>query len=131
MAVRIRKNNKEIICAAKSSELPGDTYIDDGLHYVLAEELKVLSVCGYAGDAELWAFHEATIERRKVPAPPGQPCEHEWERVLALIERPSGYVMVCKKCPAYKNEPPMIGVTTSTSESTPLYKDQEVEHGQY
>lgn len=41
MAVRIRKNGR-IFCAAMRPEEPGDTYIDDGLHYQLSVENKVL-----------------------------------------------------------------------------------------
>lgn len=57
MAVRIRAD-KTIICAAKSKAEVGDTYIDDGLHYLLGVELCVLSVCGYTSSgADLWEFH--------------------------------------------------------------------------
>lgn len=41
MAVRIRKNGK-IFCAALSKALEGDCYIDDGLHYELSVERKLL-----------------------------------------------------------------------------------------
>lgn len=41
MALRIRKNGK-ILCAAMHPELVGDTYIDDGLHYIMSVERKVL-----------------------------------------------------------------------------------------
>lgn len=41
MAVRIRKDGR-ILCAAMHSEEDGDTYIDDGLHYLLSVERKVL-----------------------------------------------------------------------------------------
>ena len=41
MAVRIRKNGR-IFCAALRGEESGDTYIDDGLHYILSVENKVL-----------------------------------------------------------------------------------------
>lgn len=41
MAVRIRKSG-EILCAATHPRLPGDTYIDDGLHYTLSAEKKLL-----------------------------------------------------------------------------------------
>lgn len=41
MAVRIRKNGR-IFCAASNAEEVGDTYIDDGLHYKMAVEHKVL-----------------------------------------------------------------------------------------
>jgi hypothetical protein len=41
MAVRIRKNGR-IFCAATFPEEPGDTYIDDGVHYYLSVIHKVL-----------------------------------------------------------------------------------------
>jgi len=41
MAVRIRSNG-DILCAAMHPELSGDTYIDDGLHYELSVERKLL-----------------------------------------------------------------------------------------
>ena len=41
MALRIRSNGL-ILCAALHDEMPGDTYIDDGVHYVLSVESKVL-----------------------------------------------------------------------------------------
>jgi hypothetical protein len=41
MAVRIRKSG-EIVCAAMHPEEPGDTYLNDGLHYKLAVELGAL-----------------------------------------------------------------------------------------
>jgi hypothetical protein len=41
VAVRIRKMG-EIVCAAMHPAEPGDTYIDDGLHYKLSVELGAL-----------------------------------------------------------------------------------------
>jgi len=41
MALRIRKDGR-ILCAAIHSEEPGDTYINDGLHYILSVENKVI-----------------------------------------------------------------------------------------
>jgi ribulose bisphosphate carboxylase small subunit len=41
MAVRIRKNN-HIFCAALTKPEPGDTYIDDTLHYLLSQRWGVL-----------------------------------------------------------------------------------------
>lgn len=41
MAVRIRKNGR-IFCAALNEALEGDCYIDDGLHYELSVERKIL-----------------------------------------------------------------------------------------
>lgn len=66
MAVRIRKNGA-IVCAAKSAEEEEDTYIDDGLHYVLGVELGVLTVCGVNSDgAELWEFHAPMVLNEKI-----------------------------------------------------------------
>ena len=42
MAVRIRKNGR-IFCVVMSKEKVGDVYIDDGLHYLLSVELKILT----------------------------------------------------------------------------------------
>jgi len=41
MAIRIRKNGR-IFCAAMFPEEPGDTYINDQLHYHLSVEENVL-----------------------------------------------------------------------------------------
>lgn len=41
MAIRWRKNG-ELICAAKSLAFPGDTYIDDRMHYELSVNQKCL-----------------------------------------------------------------------------------------
>lgn len=41
MAVRIRKDGK-IVCAALNQEEQGDCYIDDGAHYYLSVEEKIL-----------------------------------------------------------------------------------------
>ena len=41
MAVRIRRSG-EIVCAAMHPAEDGDTYIDDGLHYELSVEKRVL-----------------------------------------------------------------------------------------
>jgi hypothetical protein len=41
MALRIRKNGR-ILCAAMHPAESGDTYIDDGLHYHLSVEKKVI-----------------------------------------------------------------------------------------
>ena len=58
MAVRIRKNSKTIICAAKSKPKKGDVYLDDNIHYELANEMRVLSVYKVTPKgADLWEFH--------------------------------------------------------------------------
>lgn len=41
MALRIRKDGR-ILCAAMHPEEPGDTYINDGLHYIMSVENKVI-----------------------------------------------------------------------------------------
>lgn len=41
MAVRIRLDGR-VLCAAMYPEEPGDCYIDDGLHYFLSVERKIL-----------------------------------------------------------------------------------------
>jgi hypothetical protein len=41
MAVRIRRDGR-ILCAAMHGSEPGDTYLDDGLHYKLSVELQAL-----------------------------------------------------------------------------------------
>jgi len=66
MAVRIRADNKNVVCAAKSRKRKDDCYLDDGIHYALAVDLKVMSV--YAKDkngADLWRFHAPHPEKGK------------------------------------------------------------------
>ena len=41
MSLRWRKDNT-LICGAKSKPIKDDTYIDDRLHYKLAEEEKIV-----------------------------------------------------------------------------------------
>lgn len=41
MAVRIRADGR-VLCAASHPEQEGDAYLDDGLHYQLAVEARVL-----------------------------------------------------------------------------------------
>ncbi len=41
MAVRIRENGR-IFCAAINKEMKGDCYLDDGIHYILSVEQKLL-----------------------------------------------------------------------------------------
>lgn len=42
MSVRIRKDRKTILCAAKSKYKSGDCYLDDNAHYTLSVEMKIL-----------------------------------------------------------------------------------------
>lgn len=41
MSLRIRADGR-VLCAAMHAAEPGDTYIDDGLHYVLSVERRIL-----------------------------------------------------------------------------------------
>jgi hypothetical protein len=41
LAIRIRKDGR-ILCAARYLEEDGDCYLDDGIHYLLSVEHKVL-----------------------------------------------------------------------------------------
>lgn len=41
MAIRVRKDGT-MWCAAHTKPMPGDTYIDDGLHYIMSVERKVI-----------------------------------------------------------------------------------------
>lgn len=41
MALRIRKDGR-VLCAALHPAEPGDTYLDDGVHYYLSVEKKLL-----------------------------------------------------------------------------------------
>ena len=41
MALRIRKDGR-VLCAAMHAAEPGDTYLDDGIHYMLSAEKKLL-----------------------------------------------------------------------------------------
>ncbi len=59
MAVRIRQDRSIIVCAAKSDPEKGDVYLDDNIHYVLATEMRVLSVFAHdSSGADLWQFHK-------------------------------------------------------------------------
>ncbi len=66
MALRIRKDGR-ILCAAKHPEEPGDTYLHDGIHYILSVELGVIVTekmeqtegrGGHAKHGEWWWAHE-------------------------------------------------------------------------
>jgi hypothetical protein len=67
MAVRIRDNGT-IVCAAMHPALPGDTYLDDTVHYRLSAELRVLvaePIEQHQHDG-LWWWRDAVPEGRKV-----------------------------------------------------------------
>jgi len=53
MALRIRKNRNKIVCAAITKPKKGDCYLDDQVHYVLSEEMKILHT---NNDGETWYF---------------------------------------------------------------------------
>lgn len=53
MALRIRKNRKKIVCAAITKSKKGDCYLNDQVHYVLSEEMKVLHT---DDKGETWYF---------------------------------------------------------------------------
>ena len=64
MAVRIRSDKQEIICAAKSRRRKGDIYIDDTLHYALSVEMEVLHTDKQdKNGADLWYF-DTTKEKK-------------------------------------------------------------------
>jgi len=76
MAVRIRTDGR-VLCAAMHPELPGDTYINDGLHYTLSVVYGVLvsepmisdlGRGGHAKHGEWWwrddVPEDVAIERR-------------------------------------------------------------------
>lgn len=54
MALRIRKDRKTIVCAAKSKPEEGDCYIDDSVHYVLAVEIGILH--SHTNEGDTWYF---------------------------------------------------------------------------
>ena len=57
MGIRIRKDRKTIVCAAKSEPQEGDYYIDDTLLHILHQEIKVLKPIGVdENGADLWGF---------------------------------------------------------------------------
>lgn len=63
MAIRIRKDGR-ILCAAIHPPEPGDTYIDDGLHYEMSVIKKVICT-------ERWEKHKVHGEwwwKGNVPA---------------------------------------------------------------
>ncbi len=65
MAVRIREDGT-IVCAAMFPELPGDTYIHDGLHHKLSGELGVLvaePMEKHQHDGRWWWFDEVPADR--------------------------------------------------------------------
>lgn len=64
MAVRIRRDGR-ILCAAMHDPEPGDAYLDDGVHYLLSADARVLvtepmelpageGLGGHAAHGEWW-----------------------------------------------------------------------------
>lgn len=60
MALRIRKNREKIVCAAESKPQKGDCYLNDDIHYVLAQEMKVLHT---DDKGKTWYFNPTQQER--------------------------------------------------------------------
>jgi hypothetical protein len=57
MSMRIRKDRKTILCAAKSEPMEGDFYLDDRMHEVLALELECIYTTKQdENGAEIWEF---------------------------------------------------------------------------
>jgi len=57
MALRWRKSGN-LVCAAKTEEMPGDAYIDDRLHYQLSEVLGVIEPTAEEETTGLWKWSE-------------------------------------------------------------------------
>lgn len=71
MAVRIREDGT-IWCAAMHSAMPGDTYLNDGLHYRLSVELQVLVTdFSHNSHGQWWWVNSV---------PPGIQIDRWWER---------------------------------------------------
>ena len=86
MAIRIRKNGR-IFCAAMFPEEPGDTYINDQLHYHLSVEENVLVAEPH--------------ERHKISGEWWKPCRKcgELKKVVTdFYKRKSGISPWCKSC---------------------------------
>ena len=70
MAVRIREGGSPIVCAAMHPELPGDTYIPDGLHHRLSVDYGVLvsePMEKHQVDGLWWWFNEVPPDRTPEP----------------------------------------------------------------
>lgn len=61
VALRIRKDRKTIVCAAKSEPEEGDCYINDCIHYVLAVEMDILH--SNKDKEDTWYFE---IDKKKI-----------------------------------------------------------------
>lgn len=70
MSLRIRSDGR-VLCAALHPAEPGDTYLNDGLHYKLSAELGVLVTepmtshegrGGHAAHGEWWWRHEVPAD---------------------------------------------------------------------
>lgn len=76
MAVRIQKSGR-ILCAAMHDEQPGDTYVDDGLHYELSVVRKILvTTANHSYHGQWWWIGDA--KRQKLEIEPFY-LEGEWE----------------------------------------------------
>ena len=80
MAIRIRRVDGAwvALCAARSVEKPGDVYLDDGLHYALAQ--KFWEDYGMPYDAEDRA--------RRAIEESNNPNRDEWDRVYGPPDSP-------------------------------------------
>jgi len=70
MAVRIRPGGSPIVCAAMHPELPGDTYIPDGLHHRLSVDYGVLvsePMEKHKHDGLWWWWDEVPVGRSVEP----------------------------------------------------------------
>ena len=65
MSIRWRWDSGELLCGAKSEELPKDCYIDDRLHYQLSVELGVIVPDENEAENGLWHWQE----KQPLPAP--------------------------------------------------------------
>lgn len=66
MSLRVRANG-ELLCAAKHPALPDDLrYIDDGLHYILAAEQRVLIPNHDEAETGKWHWRNMGEDFRKL-----------------------------------------------------------------
>lgn len=56
------QKQKKIVCAAENKSKKGDCYLDDNVHYVLSEEMRILHT---NDDGETWFFKTNERYRNK------------------------------------------------------------------
>lgn len=74
MSIRLRRVDGQLValCAARSVEKPGDIYIDDEVHYALAQK--------FALDNDLWETDE---HRTRIEAEESEnPNRAEWDQTF-------------------------------------------------